>query len=283
MGGPPLVIGMRRCMMSPPRESNPMTRRSMLATTAGAAAMTAAAQPPTATKTGFLELRRYQMRNSKSNQVTRTTDFVSQVYVPAARRAGIGPIGVFSAVIAPESPFLLVVSSYPSLAGMQTSMEKLARDPEYVKGLAEFDANPDLPYIRIENTLLRCFDTFPSVEKGKAPATGTRVFELRTYESDNETTVKRKIKMFGDGELAIFRRCGLQPVFFGEALTGPNLPRITYMVGYENMADREKAWAAFGSDPEWQKLKATPGLSDPDIVSNISNAILRPAAGSEIR
>jgi hypothetical protein len=255
----------------------------MLATTAGAAAMTAAAQPPTATKTGFLELRRYQMRNSKSNQVTRTTDFVSQVYVPAARRAGIGPIGVFSAVIAPESPFLLVVSSYPSLAGMQTSMEKLARDPEYVKGLAEFDANPDLPYIRIENTLLRCFDTFPSVEKGKAPATGTRVFELRTYESDNETTVKRKIKMFGDGELAIFRRCGLQPVFFGEALTGPNLPRITYMVGYENMADREKAWAAFGSDPEWQKLKATPGLSDPDIVSNISNAILRPAAGSEIR
>jgi hypothetical protein len=255
----------------------------MLATTAGAAAMTAAAQPPTPAKAGFLELRRYQMRNSKSNQVSRTGNFISQVYVPAARRAGIGPIGVFSAVIAPESPFLLVVSSYPSLAAMQTSMEKLARDAEYVKGLADFDANPDLPYIRIEDTLLRCFDASPAIEKGKAPATGSRIFELRTYESDNETTVKRKIKMFADGELAIFRRCGLQPVFFGEALTGANLPRITYMVAYENMADREKAWATFGADPEWQKLKAIPGLSDPDIVSNISNAILRPAAGSEIR
>jgi len=258
----------------------------MLATTAGAAALSAAAQsqtPTTASKANFLELRRYQMRNSKSNQVSRTGAFLSQVYVPAARRAGIGPIGIFSAVIAPESPFLLVVSSYRSLAEMQTATEKLAKDAEYGKGLAEFDANPELPYVRIESTLLRCFDTVPSIEKGKTPAAGDRIFELRTYESDNETTVKRKIKMFGDGELAIFRRCGLQPVFFGEALAGANLPRITYMVAYDNMAGRDQAWAAFGSDPEWQKLRATPGLTDPDIVSNISNAILKPAAGSEIR
>jgi len=258
----------------------------MLATTAGAAALTAAAQSPTsatASKAHFLELRRYQMRNSKSNQVSRTGAFISQVYVPAARRAGIGPIGVFSAVIAPESPFLLVVSSYPSLGEMQTAMEKLAKDSEYAKGLADFDANPELPYIRIESTLLRCFDALPVVEKGKTPATGERIFELRTYESDNETTVKRKIGMFAEGEIAIFRRCGLQPVFFGEALAGANLPRITYMVAYDNMAGRDKAWAAFGADPEWQKLRVAPGLTDPDIVANISNAILKPAAGSEIR
>jgi hypothetical protein len=258
----------------------------MLATTAGAAALSAAAQsrtPRAASKPHFLELRRYQMRNSKSNQVGRTGAFLSQVYAPAARRAGIGPIGIFSAVIAPESPFLLVVSSYPSLGEMQTAMEKLAGDPEYVKGLAEFDANPELPYVRMENTLLRCFDAFPSLEKGKTPAGGDRIFELRTYESDTETTVKRKIKMFADGELAIFQRCGLQPVFLGEALAGAHLPRITYMVAYNNMADRDKAWSAFGADPEWQKLRVTPGLTDPEIVANISNAILKPAAGSEIR
>jgi hypothetical protein len=133
---------------------------------------------------------------------------------------------------------------------MQTAREELAGDPEYVKGLAEFDANPELPYIRIESTLLRCFDAFPSVDKGKESGAATRIFELRTYESDNETTVKRKIGMFADGEIAIFRRCGLQPVFFGEAVVGANLPRITYMVSYENMPARDKAWAAFGVDPE---------------------------------
>jgi len=55
------------------------------------------------------------------------------------------------------------------------------------------------------------------------------------------------------------------------------------MVAYENMAGREKAWAAFGADPDWQKLKVKPGYSDNDIVANISNIILKPVAGSEIQ
>ena len=40
---------------------------------------------------------------------------------------------------------------------------------------------------------------------------------------------------------------------------------------------------AYQADPEWQKLRATPGLTDPEIVSNISNSILRPLAFSPIR
>ena len=46
---------------------------------------------------------------------------------------------------------------------------------------------------------------------------------------------------------------------------------------------RDKAWRAFGSDPDWQKLRATPGLSDAEIVNNISNMILRPLPFSPIR
>jgi hypothetical protein len=49
------------------------------------------------------------------------------------------------------------------------------------------------------------------------------------------------------------------------------------------MAGRDKVWSAFGADPDWQKLRSQPGYSDAEIVSNISNVILRPAAGSEIR
>ncbi len=255
----------------------------MLATTiSGAAGFSAAAEDNP--KRAFFELRFYYMRNSLTNQVQRTTSFLSNVYAPAAHRAGMGPVGVFSAVIAPESPFLLVLSGHTSLGDMQVSMDKLAADAVYQKGLTEFNANPALAYIRMESTLLRCFDSVPAIEVGP-PAAGraARVFELRTYESDNETTLQRKIKMFGDGEVAIFRKNGMQPVFFGEALVGGKLPRLTYMLAYENMAGREKAWSAFGVDPDWQKLKVMPGLSDPDIVANISNMILKPVAGSEIQ
>jgi hypothetical protein len=253
----------------------------MLRTAIGSTAALAAAEETA--KRMFFELRCYYMRNSQSNQVQRTTNFVTAAYLSAARRSGIGPIGIFSSVIAPESPFLIVVSGHKSLAAMQDSMEKLSADAPYRRALTEFDSNPALPYIRVESTLLRCFESVPLVEPGPAPeGRPARTFELRTYESDTDTTLAQKIKMFNEGEVAIFRKNGLQPVFFGEALVGPKLPRLTYMVAYENMAGREKAWSAFGADPAWLKLRAQPGYSDAEIVANISNMILKPVPGSEI-
>ena len=89
--------------------------------------------------------------------------------------------------------------------------------------------------------------------------------------------------MFNKGEMGIFQRVGMNPVFFGEAIIGSKLPHLTYMLAYEDLAARDRLWRQFGADPEWLKLRAEPGLSDADIVSNIGNAILRPAAISDIR
>ena len=86
-----------------------------------------------------------------------------------------------------------------------------------------------------------------------------------------------------EGEAAIFRRLGMLPVFFGRGMIGANLPSLTYMLAFDDLAARERLWRNFGSDPEWQKLRSTPGLTDPEIVSNISNAILRPLPFSPIR
>ena len=109
-----------------------------------------------------------------------------------------------------------------------------------------------------------------------------RLFELRTYESHSKHANKKKIEMFNTGEIAIFRRTGLTPVFFGETLIGSKLPNLIYMLVFENMADHDKSWGTFGPDPEWKKLSSTPGFTDPEIVSNISNIFLRPAAYSQI-
>ena len=54
------------------------------------------------------------------------------------------------------------------------------------------------------------------------------------------------------------------------------------MLVYEDMAAHDKQWSAFGADPEWKKLSTTPGFTDPEIVSNISNSYLRPTAYSQI-
>ena len=110
-----------------------------------------------------------------------------------------------------------------------------------------------------------------------------RVFELRRYESNNATTLARKIKMFESGEIAIFERLGMRPVFFAETIAGAQMPNLVYMLSYDDLASREKLWKAFGADPEWQKLRSMPGNSDAEIVSNISVTLLQPLPFSVVR
>src|SRR5436190_22763808 len=110
-----------------------MTRRAFLPAAASAAAIGSAAAADPA-KNVILELRRIQLRNSSDNQRQRNNDFLKS-QVAALSRAGAGPTGVFSSSIAPDSPFLLVLANYPSLAAMEQIHAKLAADGEYQKAL----------------------------------------------------------------------------------------------------------------------------------------------------
>jgi hypothetical protein len=71
--------------------------------------------------------------------------------------------------------------------------------------------------------LLRCFEFVTAIETGPSPQSRpARTFELRTYESYTETTLQKKIGLFA------------------KTLLGPKLPRLTYMVAYENMTGAGK-------------------------------------------
>lgn len=238
----------------------------------------------TAAKRSIIELRYIRMRNTAENQMQRTSDFLKSSAVPALKRAGVGPLGFFASVIAPESPFVLALAAFPDMAAMEAAREKEAADREYLRGRDAFNAGPGLSYQRLESSLLRCFDVMPAVEPppndGKRPP---KIFELRMYESNNGTTLARKIRMFNEGEAGIFKRLGMQPVFFAETIVGAKMPNLVYMLSYDDLAARDRLWKAFGSDAEWQKLRAQPGFNDSEIVSNISNAILRPLPFSDIR
>ena len=132
--------------------------------------------------------------------------------------------------------------------------------------------------------LLRAFEGMPQIE---VPPTDSkraaRIFEVRMYESNNLSTLRRKLNMFNTGEMGVFKRLGMQPVFFGEMVVGPKLPNLVYMLSFDDLAAREKAWRAFGGDAEWKKLRETPGWSDAEIVSNITNFIVTPLPFSQIR
>jgi hypothetical protein len=258
-----------------------MNRRNFVSAAASGAAASGA-PAASAGKPSIIELRLIRLRNG--NMVQKTSDFLSKTAIPAAQRAGVKNIGAFGSLVAEQGPFALLLSSYPSLAAYGETAEKLAADKDYQAGLDAYNSLNELSYIRLEVSLLRGFPGWPHVTPPPAGDKGSsRIFELRTYESNNSKAGKRKIRMFDEGESNLFKRLGMNPVFFGETIVGRNMPNLVYMVCFDSLAHREEAWKKFGSDPEWVKMRSNPEFVDALIVSNISNSLIRPMPFSPIR
>jgi hypothetical protein len=93
--------------------------------------------------------------------VEKTTAYLQHGLVPAAERAGIRPFGCFNALIAPDTPFMLTLASYPSMAAFDAAREKLAADKEFQAAVDEYNTIGELSYIRMENSLLSAFPSYP--------------------------------------------------------------------------------------------------------------------------
>jgi hypothetical protein len=229
----------------------------------------------------YIELRRYHLLPG-AKQRTFTT-FVGDALVPALNRAGVGKVGAFNVVYGENAPSLLLLLAHQTLDGVVSLRERLAADATYTRaGAAVLDAPMSDPaFVRVESTLLRAFEAMPTLETS-APAgtTGRRVFELRTYESHSDRAALNKLQMFNAGEVPIFRRTGLTPVFFGETVIGAKMPSLTYMLTFADMAARDAAWGKFGQDPEWKTLSGDPQYRDN--VSAITDIILQPTSYSQI-
>jgi hypothetical protein len=229
----------------------------------------------------FIELRRYHLLPGTKQRAFIT--FVGDALVPAMNRAGVAKVGAFTVVYGENEPTLLLVLAHPTLDSVASLRDRLAGDAAYARaGAAILDAPMSDPaFVRVESTLLRAFEAMPTLQPSAGAGTGTRgIFELRTYESHSNRAALNKIKMFNAGEVPIFRRAGLTPVFFGETVIGAKMPSLTYMVTFPDMAARDAGWTRFGQDPEWKTLSADPQYRDN--VSAISDIILQPTAYSQI-
>lgn len=229
----------------------------------------------------YFELQRYHLLPGPKARAF--SAFVGNVAIPAMNRAGVSRVGAFTVVYGENAPSLLLVLTHQAIDTVLSLRERLARDATYARdGDAILDAPlADPAFVRVESTLLRAFDAMPALEPSTGAGTAaSRIFEIRTYESHSERAAINKLKMFNAGEIPIFRRTGLTPVFFGETLVGAKMPSLAYMLTFADLAARDKAWAAFGQDPDWKTLSADPQYRDN--VSAISDIILRPTAYSQI-
>lgn len=242
------------------------------------------------TERTFLELATWRLHNSDESQLKRVSDYLEAGRFPALTRAGAlsgnvaKPIAALTNLIGPDGPAILTITQYASLAAMQQTIAALDSDTAHLKALDALSSGPGLPFVTVESTLLQSLTVIPSaILPSDAATRSPRIFELRIYQSQSWPARQKKATMFNSGEIGIFQRLGMRPVFIGESVIGPRQPNITYMLSFDSLAEREKHWQAFGSDPEWKKLSAPSELKDAQIVANISNLILRPLPFSPLR
>lgn len=263
-----------------------MQRRRFLNRTLGiSAAMTlpALAQTEKAAGREYYELRRYHLQSGPQEKQIQA--FLAEALIPGLNRLGMKPIGAFNLYLGPETPSLYLLIPALSAETLATAEQKLVADEEFMKaGSAFLNASAKEPaFERMESSLLVAFEGWPKLVVPPATASKSpRVFQLRTYESPSHQAHRRKIEMFHSGEFAIFEQAGFWQVFYGDMVIGPRLPNLTYMLSFPDLAELNAKWKAFGANPDWKKLVASPKFNYEAIVSNISNLILNPTSYSQI-
>jgi hypothetical protein len=232
------------------------------------------------TKQEFYEFRVYTIKNETQEKLI--DNYFQMAAIPALNRLGSKNVGVFKELKPEGQTKIYVIIPFASLDDFLKVEEKLLKDASYQQAGAAYLTVPATApaYDRIESSLLRAFVHMPRID---VPQNKPRIFELRRYESASETAGKKKIEMFNEaGEIDIFKRVGLTPVFFGETLIGGMRPNLTYMLTFDDMDEHDRNWATFLSDPDWKKISVIPEYTNARIVSRITRTFLVPTAFSQV-
>jgi hypothetical protein len=127
---------------------------------------------------------------------------------------------------------------------MRAAWDKIERGPK-------FENEP--PFENETLSVLQAAPYSPEIVAQKRDK--PRYFELRTYHSPTAYQLRALHERFAGPETKIFHRSGIFPLFYSSTVFGANMPNLTYLIPFDSLAAREKAWDAFGADPEWVKAR----------------------------
>jgi hypothetical protein len=103
---------------------------------------------------------------------------------------------------------------------------------------------------------------------------GGMIHELRIYTA-HTGKLGALTARFRDHTCKLFEKHGITNIGYWTNAIGGRSDELWYIIGFEDMARRDESWAAFASDPEWQKVRAESEVEGP-LVHHIENRILRP-------
>ena len=100
------------------------------------------------------------------------------------------------------------------------------------------------------------------------------IYELRTYEAAPGKMPELNAR-FRDHTLRIFANHGMDVVGFWTYGHGGWSDQLVYMMKFDDMEERDRKWAAFGADEEWQRIRAE-SQREGSLTTRIRSDILAP-------
>jgi hypothetical protein len=107
------------------------------------------------------------------------------------------------------------------------------------------------------------------------------IYEMRTYRCV-PGRLQALTKRFDTITLKLWEKHGIRQAGFFTTLVGESNHELIYFLQWESLAERERKWGAFMSDPEWISKRAETEKDGP-IVANIVNQILQPTSFSIVK
>jgi hypothetical protein len=253
-----------------------MTRRRFAQALGGFSLLTAPYLAASAAKGKVYIVQNYLLKNG--TQLARWHRFMEQSAVPELKTL---QAIYLEAVIAPHMPQAMTIMEFESLDQWRSVQRSLASSASYQQGFLEWETGAEPPYESYSERLLAATDFNPGLSShGNGSA---RVFEYRMYHSPAYRQLQALNERFAGPEIAIFHRTGVKPILYTNALSGDALPNLTYLTPFENLNAREKAGAAFTTDPEWLKLRAESVEKYGQISSVMHISLWKPAAYSPVK
>jgi len=216
-------------------------------------------------------------------QLGRLHDYLSKAALPALEKVHAGPKIILEALVAPRMPQVVVLLGFQSFEELWAVRTKLFEDEELQKSFEAWQEGPEPPFEQQSNTLLEVTSYSPEIAKADPPPANPRIFELRVYHSPTWRQLTALHNRFEGPEIKIFHRVGVHPILYSSTVVGPNMPNLTYLIPFDDLAAREKAWNAFASDPEWIKVRRESIERHGQIASVIQISLYRATAYSPIR
>ena len=106
------------------------------------------------------------------------------------------------------------------------------------------------------------------------------IYELRSYEVVPGRMPNLNAR-FQNHTLGFFDKHSIKVVGFWEALVGTSNV-LHYLLAFDDLGHRERAWAAFQADEGWIKARADSEKDGP-IVAKVRNEIWRPSTYSPMQ